>query len=612
MSSEDSESLKTTVNEIINEKKLKGTWDPCHWQITLALIASLRLPDTSIANILKDQGADLSPRSLLSFVNKGSAKLLRFVIRELQKAGTWRPDDWHTGLALAESWFYERKKLYTVFAENGVVFMPEWLVTAVKYGDIGLIVKLVHGLKATGHWDSSNPFIVNALSEAIKEEANIWYYCLLEEGAVPHPEHLTTAVRRGDITILRDIIQKLKVQGIWKTDKSVRHIMFALEEACMKRDITAYSTLIEEGAEPDFHSLLIAVKSDYYQLAARIVRDLKLCGKWNEKVLKIDWSLALARDHITNMPNGNRQKWEHLLFGSGRVGVPTSTETKDLAEDYHENTNTDIKQLLDCCLIAQNADSEKDETNEDGPKAPTNTQVAWPDDANTVDEIMEESNEDDLYPYEEPTDEALYRNLQRSVSAPVADNEYPSREGRMDQEKSRKRHPTEPRDLIPSDGDSVIFLPGIGDETIARSSGYRFTDAIYDGDDDIHNTGEMYHDGVNRHETSNQEVDSAIEDINTFAREPILSGMQAFRFDENEMGDSIPPCRPPGVLDHLLQRLTRPSTQTVSPNVGSTRLQRHNDIELQRLRRQFSFSIRSIPLTVSYADHLRYITKLQF
>ena len=597
MSSEDAESLKTTITELINEKKLKGTWDPCHWQVTLALIAAIRLPVTSIADFLKDQGAELSPRSLLSFVNKGSAKLLRFVIRELQKAGTWRPDDWQSGLALAEAWFFERKKLYTVFSENDVVFRPEWLVTAVKYGDIGLIVKIVHGLKATGRWDASNIFIVKAVSEAIKEDANIWYYCLLEEGAIPYPEHLITAVRHGDCNILRDIIQKLKAQGIWKSNQSTRDIMLALEEACLKKDITAYTTLIEEGAEPNFHSLLIAVKSDYYQLAARIVRDLKLCGKWNENVVKNDWSLEMARDYIANLPNGARQTWEHLLFGYGRGGASKGKEVMGLDEKSHEKSTTGIKQFVDVCLLDQYNDSEKEVENDYVSMTPPNTPVGRANDANTVEQSDEENNEEDidLYPYEEPTDETLYRSLQRSVSVPVAEIEYPTKARENAGEMGRKRHSTEPGDFIPAE------------EGNARSSAHNIEDDV----DDVDSNNKIdYID--KKQETSDRRVEDLIEDVHSVATEHILSTSQAFIFDENGMGESTSPCRATGVLDHLLQRLSSTPYRPTSQYTGSSHVHKYNENEMMRLRRQFSFSIRSIPLTVGYADHLRHITKLKF
>ena len=609
MSSEDAESLKATINAIINEKKQKGTWDPYHWQITIALIAALRLPDISVADQLKGQGAELSPRSLLSFVNKGSAKLLRFVIREIQKAGTWWPDDWYTGLALAEAWFFERKKLYAVFAENDVVFMPEWLVTAVKYGDIGLIVKIVHGLKATERWEASNPFILKAISEAIKEEANIWYYGLLQEGATPNPHHLITAVRRGDCNILRDIIQNLKAQSIWNSSQSTRDTMLALEEACLKKDITAYTTLIEEGAEPDFHCLLTAVKSDYYQLAARIVRDLKLCGKWNDKVVENDWSLALARDYISSLPNGARQTWENLLFGPGRREALKRKEVRYLAEKSHENT--DVKQVFEVCILDQYDCSER-KSNEDITTAPPNTPVGQHnDDANKVDQSNEENGEDDIeiYPYEEPSDETLYRNLQRSVSAPVAETEYPTKKRGMTGVICRKRHSTEPGDCIHSESEKMIFSPSTFDERIAKPP----TNEIANGADQVdknnrNDTNGMYY--IDREqEISDPWAEDTTADVHSVKTEPILSTRQILSLQVNGIGESTAPCRTPGVLD---QRLSSSPSRLVSRYLGVSHCHGYNNLEVLRLRSQFSFSIRSIPLTVSYADHLRYITKLKF
>ena len=633
MSSEDVNKLIETVEDVITEKKRNGLWGPHSWQTTLALIAALRLPDTSVANYLQYQGAELSTRSLLSVVQKGSAKLLCFVIKELQKAGKWWPEDWYTGLALAETWFYERKKLYTVFSENDVVFMPEWLVTAVKYGDIGLIVKIIHGLKSTGRWDPCDRFISQAIAEAIKQEVNIWYYCLLQEGALPDFQHLEIAVNRGDCNVLADVIQNLKKQGVWADISLNKDVLIALEEACIKSDTTSYRVLVDEGAEPSFHCLLTVVKTEFYQLATRITRDLKHCGKWNEKSVRNDWSMALARDRIQTMPDGIRQKWENLLFDSCQLGQDDTAIT----DEVHIGTVTDDSGISHRPQTYEATN--KEYTIVAPPNTPKRNSFVLPIGEITRLLAHEEEREwdetdRDMYEYDEPTDETLYRSLQRSVSAPVATNDYESFSGEMVklQRPARKRHSTGPVQRQPSD--PILLAPRIESNddivnNLVQENGIDL--AVYTNPDGKITPVEEYSlEMLNKKDGShtvkpddtfytfknNMSYENRAHQINAPCRTPrssnvYLDGSSVYcrnssarlrgRLAFNSLAD--PEIHAPSIHSrNSSARICGRSAFSKSPA----------DPEMQRLRRQFCFSIQSIPLTSGYRDHLHLISSLRF
>ena len=613
MSSDDVNTLKQTINEVINGKKRNGTWGPHGWQTTLALIAALRLPDSSVADYLESQGAELSTRSLLSVVQKGSAKLLRFVIKELQKIGKWWPDDWYTGLALAEAWFFERKKIYAVFSEHDVVFMPEWLVTAVKYGDIGLIVKIIHGLKATYRWDPSDTFILQAITEAIKEDANIWYYCLLQEGAVPNFQHLVTAVRRGDCNILKDIIQNLKRQGVWEGIDRNKDIKAALEEACIKKDITAYSTLTDEGAEPTLHCFLTAVKSDYYQLASKISRDLKLSGKWNEKVLKNDWSLVLAEDYISQLPEGIRQTWENLLYSS----ITTKTHKKDLRAQQEI-----VKISVEDSTAGPNAQISEEVSNEEITNAPPNTPIERPYVLPTgemarflahEEEVVDADGE--MYDYDEPSDETLYRCLQRSISAPVATNEYEHIDKTVKAPSpGRKRYSTGNGQRLPSD--PTLLSPRIDSDNADKqimSEGSSLNIAS-NARVDIRQEKENEVETVDKQYDRTQIQDKQYtDDVLLLKRVPEAHVTADYQTQENRGEVKTAPCRLPKSPEFYLPRSSYRSMTSSSRYFRRATYSRSlDDPEILRLHRQFSFSIRSIPLTFNYGEHLRYLSSLRF
>ena len=624
MSSEDVESLKETISGVINEKKRAGVWDPCNWQTTIALIAALKLPDKSVADYLESQGAELSTRCLLSLVQKGSAKLLKFVIKELKKAGTWLPEDWFTGLALAEAWFFERKKLYAVFSENDVVFMPEWLITAVKYGDIGLIVKIIHGLKATNRWNPDEPFILQAISEAIKEDANIWYFCLIQEGAQPSFKHLIIAVRHGDCNILKDIIQSLKKRDLWKNNEHNKDITLALEEACVEKDTTSYSTLIEEGAEPNFHCLLTAVKSDYFQLASRIVRDLKLSGQWIKETLRNDWSLTLARDHIAQLPDGTRQTWENLIYGGVRI---IQTDNNAITE-----RNTDRKYIGTPQSVEGNFAAEDRKTGYDHfitinyeetnrgityTSTPPNTPIDRPNVAavEQTDSLQnnDETNKHDkgIYESQELTEEAVCRSLRRSVSAPVATKEYEVL-GEKDKIKTahRQRHATEHGHRAPSDINEVFIFPQNSDIDIADIGHINEHFTINSGfNDATDNTisdkqGENIENSAVIDVTDRDEAEDSTQkenDINSLFpnRQARLYISAIDQIHENSRGDSPSPCTTPGI--------SRRWVREASLYIGRSSIRIQNTQEILHLRRQFSFSVASIPLKYSYRTHLNYI-----